>query len=145
MNVIEGGNQTVIEPDWQSVYSDVLDLEFARSSWAELVRALNDAGTLAAENARMMERCIDFRIQYEKAKRQVAEKGMVIPPKRGSKTAIARPSPYWIAMREAASDLDRIEGELGLAPRRRGSVTKVDRKQRARQAADAYLRPVARG
>lgn len=144
MNLIEGGSQVVQEPDWQAAYSDVLDLEYARASWVELVRALSEAGTLAPENARMMERCVDFRIQYEKAKRQVAENGMVIPPKRGSKTAIARPSPYWTAMREAASDLDRIEGELGLPPRRRGSVTKVDRKARARQAADAYLRPVAR-
>lgn len=145
MQLIDGGQQIVTEPDWPSVYSDDLDIAFARSEWQVLVEALTMAGTLAKENARMMERCIDMRIVYEKAKRQVAEKGMVLPPKRGSKTAIARPSPYWHAMREAASDLDRIEGELGLPPRRRGSVTKVDRKQRARQAADAYLRPVAQG
>lgn len=143
MHIIEGDSRIVDEPDWSQVYSDVLDIASAQSSWRELVSALTAAGTLAPENARMMERCVDFRIQYEKAKQQVAEKGMVIPPKRGSKTAIARPSPYWVAMREAASDLDRIEGELGLQPRRRGSVTKVDRKARARQAADAYLKPVS--
>lgn len=144
MHTIDGGQQIAQEPDWTQVYSDVLDIESAASSWRELVRALTEAGTLAPENAKMMERCVDFRIQYEKAKRQVAEKGLVVPPKRGSKTAIARPSPYWAAMREAASDLDRIEGELGLQPRRRGAVTKVDRKMRARQAADVYLKPVAR-
>lgn len=143
MNVIDGGAQVVAEPDWSQVYTDSLDLAFARDEWRGLVQALTAAGTLAPENARMMERCIDFRIAYERAKRVVAEKGLVVPPRRGNKTAIARPSPYWHAMREAASDLDRIEGELGLPPRRRGSVTKVDRKQRARTAADAYLRPIA--
>jgi phage terminase small subunit len=142
MKVIDGGQQIVEEPDWEQTYSDTLDVGFARTEWRLLVAALTEAGTLAPENARQMQRCVDFRIAYEKALRQVAEKGIVIPPKRGSKTAIARPSPYWHAMREAAADLDRIEGELGLPPRRRGSVTKVDRKQRARQAADAYLRPV---
>ena len=144
MHAIDGGQQIVTEPDWQAVYSDDLDIAFAHDEWRILVDALTEAGTLAKENARMMERCIDFRIAYEKAKRVVAEKGMVIPPKRGSKAAIARPSPHWHAMREAANDLDRIEGELGLPPRRRGSVTKVDRRQRAKQAADAYLRPIAR-
>lgn len=143
MEAIEGGGKTVIEPDWMQVYSDSLDIAAARSHWKSLERALLDAGTLAPENAAMMERCVHFRIAYEKAHREVADKGVVIPPKRGSKTAIARPSPHWHAMREAAADLDRIEGELGLPPRRRGSVTKVDRKQRARMAADAYLRPVA--
>lgn len=143
MDVIEGGNQVVSEPEWSQNYSDPLDVEFAKDEWRLLVSALTAAGTLAPENARMMERCVDFRIAYERAKRQVAERGAVVPPKRGSKTSIARPSPYWHVMREAASDLDRIEGELGLPPRRRGSVTKVDRKQRAKQAADAYLRPIA--
>lgn len=145
MQAIEGGNQIAPEPDWAMTYSDPIDLVMAREHWQQIERALREAGTLAPENAAMMARCVNFRIQYEKAHREVADKGMVIPPKRGSKTAIARPSPWWTAMREAASDLDRIEGELGLPPRRRGSVTKIDRKARARMAADEYLKPVKNG
>lgn len=142
MNVIEGGQQIVSEPDWLRTYSDVLDLDLARREWADLVAAMTGAKTLAKENAAQMERCVDFRIAYQKAKREVAERGLVIPPKRGSKTAIARPSPYWSAMREAANDLDRIEAELGLPPRRRGSATAVDPKKSKPRAADAYLRAV---
>ena len=139
MEIVEGG-QGLREPEWSDAYTDPLDVAAARAHWAEIVRELRDAGTLAAVNGAAIMRAVDFRIVYEHARREVAERGLVIKPKRGSKTAIARPSPYWGAMREAASDLDRIEAELGLSPRRRGAVTKVDRKSRARAAADEFLR-----
>jgi hypothetical protein len=41
-------------------------------------------------------------------------------------------------MREAGSDADRIEAELGISPRRRGSASKIERKQAKARAADAY-------
>lgn len=139
MEIIEGG-PGLAEPDWSQTYDDALDVVAARAHWSEIVRELREAGTLAAVNGSAVMRAVDFRIAYEKARREVAARGMVIPAKRGSKTSIARPSPYWSAMREAASDLDRMEAELGLSPRRRGAVTKVDRKSRARAAADEFLR-----
>lgn len=140
MNVIDGGNGSIEEPDWSQIYSDVLELDAARKHWAEIIRELRASDTLAPVNGQAIERVVNFRLIYARALQHVAEHGFVIPPKRGSKTAIARSSPYWVIMREAASDLDRMEAELGLSPRRRGAVTKVDRKARARVAADDYLK-----
>ncbi len=139
MNVIHGGDG-VQEPDWSQTYSDPLDTAKAQEEWRILVIALRDAGTLAPENAGQMERCVDFRIMYAKAKQAVADKGMVLMPKKSSPRSIARINPHWDAMKDAASALDRIEGELGLPPRRRGAVTKVDRKARAKVAADEFRR-----
>lgn len=145
VQMIDGDSQIVEEPDWTATYSDPLDVSAAQAHWRELVRALTEAQTLAPENAAMMARCVNFRIVFEAARNVVAEKGIVIQPRRTGRASYARLSPYWTAMREAAADLDRIEGELGLPPRRRGAVTKIDRKARKRAAADEYLRTVARG
>ena len=143
MNVIEGGGQIVAEPEWAMIYSTEDAVAAARGHWRSIVRELQAAGTLAEVNGSQIGRAVDLRIVYERARNHVAEHGAVIPPKRGNARAISRVSPHWQAMREAASDLDRIEAELGLSPRRRGSATKVDKKGRARAAADEFLRPVS--
>ncbi len=144
MNVIEGGGQTVIEPDWSLTYSSEDDQAAARAHWRSVVAELTAAGTLAEVNGAQIGRAVDMRIVYDLARREVAEHGPVIKPKRGNPKSIARLSPHWQAMREAAADLDRIEAELGLSPRRRAQAGKVDRKARAKAAADEFLRPVAR-
>lgn len=143
MNIIEGGNRVVMEPDWALIYSDPDEQGAAADAWRMIERELNEQGTLALVNSAAMERWVSFRLIFDKAAKQVAEKGAVIPPKRGSKTAIARPSPYFKVMQDTAAILDRAEAELGLSPRRRGGATKIDRKQRHKQAADAYLRKTA--
>ena len=143
MHAIEGGGQIVVEPDWALTYTSDDDQAAARAHWRSIVAELKQAGTLAEVNGAQIGRAVDMRIVYDLARREVAERGPVSKPKRGNPRAIARLSPYWQAMREAASDLDRIEAELGLSPRRRGAAGKVDRKARAKQAADEFLRPVS--
>jgi phage terminase small subunit len=81
---------------------------------------------------------------YDRCSREVAENGAVLKPKRGNPKAIARLSPHFQAMREAASDAAALEAELGLSPRRRSAAAKVVKKARAARASDAYLRPVAK-
>jgi hypothetical protein len=81
---------------------------------------------------------------FDRMYREVAENGVVTKPRRGNSKAIARISPYFTALREAGSDADRIEAELGISPRRRGSVTKVERKQRKERASDGYLSKTGR-
>lgn len=144
LRAIDGGGQVAVEPDWSLTYSAADDRVAAAEHWRSIVREMREVGTLAEANGAQIERAVDLRIVYERARRHVAEHGAVNPPRRGNAKAIARVSPYWQVMREAASDLDRTEAELGLSPRRRGAATKVDRKARAKAAADEFLRPVAK-
>lgn len=142
MRVIEGKEALVQEPDWSGTYSIEEDILAAKEQWRILENAMLDAGTLAPENAAMMERYVNFKLIYDRANKVIAEKGIVINPRRGSRGGIARQNPSWYTMREAASDLDRMEAELGISPRRRGGLVKVTRSTRKREAADAYLAAV---
>lgn len=139
MNVIEGTGVIVVEPDWESLFSDVLEIAAAREHWRIITTELKDRQLLAAANGHSIQRLVCAYLMFDRMYREVAEAGVVSKPRRGNSKAIARVSPYFTAMREAGSDADRIEAELGISPRRRGSVTKVERKQRRERASDSYL------
>ena len=143
MIVIDGGGGE-LGPDWSQVFSDVLDHDAARAHWLQIVAELKAVETFAEVNRHQVERLVMFRVVHDRAARQVAEMGAVLPPKRGSKTAIARVSPHFDVMRSAASDCDRIEAELGLSPRRRGAAAKVDRKRKG-PIGGGFLRSVSGG
>jgi hypothetical protein len=137
---IPGSGEIAVEPDWTTIYEDDLDLAAAREHWRIIRQELSEAGTLAAANGHMIQRLVHARVLYGRCIREVAGPGgIVAKPKRGNSRAIARLTPHWSALREIGADADRIEAELGLSPRRRGNVTKVQKKQRAATAADAYL------
>ncbi len=142
MIVIEGGGE--FEPDWSQVFSDVLDQDAARSHWRQIIAELKAVDTFADVNRHQVERLVMLRVVHDRASREVAEKGAVLPPKRGSRTAIARVNPHFDVMRSAASDCDRIEAELGLSPRGRGGATKVDRKRKG-PVGGGFLRSVPGG
>ena len=139
MDVIEGTGSIVPEPDWQSLFDDDLEIAAAREHWRIITTELKDRGLLAPVNSHSIQRLVCAYLMFDRMYRQVAEVGVVMKPRRGNSKAIARISPYFTAMREAGSDADRIEAELGISPRRRGSVTKVERKQRRERASDGYL------
>src|SRR5690606_10495554 len=139
MNVIEGTGSIVPEPDWQSLFNDELEIAAAAEHWRIITTELKDRQLLAAANGHSIQRLVCAYLMFDRMYRQVAEAGVVMKPKRGNPKAIARISPYFTAMREAGSDADRIEAELGISPRRRSSVTKVERKQRRERASDGYL------
>jgi phage terminase small subunit len=137
---INGTGEIAAEPDWATIYEDDLDLAAARENWRIVRQELAAAGTLSAANGHMMQRLVHARVLYGKCIREVASPGgIVTKPRRGNARAIARLTPHWAALREIGADADRIEAELGLSPRRRGNVTKVQKTQRATTAADAYL------
>lgn len=144
MNVIEGSGSIVVEPDWQSLLDDELEIAAAREHWRVITNELRDSQTLAPANRHSIQRLICAYLMFDRMYREVAEAGVVMKPKRGNPKAIARISPYFTAMREAGSDAERLEAELGISPRRRGSVTKVERRQRRERAADAYRSPAGR-
>src|SRR6185312_12714669 len=138
MNVIEGTGSIVVEPDWEALFSDVLEIASAKEHWRIITTELKDRQLLAAANGHSIQRLVCAYLMFDRMYREVAESGVVTKPRRGNNKAIARVSPYFSAMREAGSDADRIEAELGISPRRRGSASKIERKQAKARAADAY-------
>ena len=139
MNVIEGSGGIVVEPDWNLLFTDELEIAAAREHWRVVTTELRERQLLAPVNGHAIQRLVGAYVLHDRSYRIVAEQGTVTKPRRGNAKAIQRLSPHFTAMREAASDAAMLEGELGLSPRRRGAVTKVERKQRRERAADAYL------
>lgn len=139
MNVIEGTGSLVVEPDWQSLFSDVLEIAAAKEHWRVITTELKDRHLLAPANAHSVQRLVCAYLMFDRMYREVAENGVVTKPRRGNTKAIARISPYFSAMREAGSDAAALEAELGISPRRRGSAAKTERKQRKERASDGYL------
>jgi P27 family predicted phage terminase small subunit len=140
MNVIEGTGQIVPEPDWDSLFSDVLEVEAAKEHWRIVTTELKDRGLMASGNAHALQRLVVAYVLYDRSLREVAEHGAVTKPKRGNTRAIARTSPHFSAMRELASDAAVLEAEFGLSPRRRSTATKAEKKATVKRASDAYLK-----
>ncbi len=127
------------EPDWSAVYSDEVEQAGASQHWHGILSELRRLQALTAENASQIERLVHHRIVHAEAVRMVAENGAVTKPSARNAKSIARVSPWWTVMREAASDCDRIEAELGLSPRRRGGVATVAPVKATRKARDEFL------
>lgn len=141
MSVIsfDGTGEIVPEPDWESLFSDVLEIAAAREHWRVITTELRDRQLMAPGNGHALQRLIVAYVIYDRALREVAEHGAVSKPKRGNSRAIARTSPHFTVMREAASDAAVLEQEFGLSPRRRAAATKVPNGKKAPRAADSYL------
>lgn len=141
MNVIEGGGAP--EPDWTSLFDDVLDISAAGEHWRRITSELKTRELLAEVNAHAVQRLVLSYVIYDRAAREVASAGAVAKPKRGNPKSIARVSPHFTVMREAANDAAVMEAELGLAPRRRAAATKADNGKKKPRAADRFLRSVS--
>jgi len=144
MEAVDGTGSIVQEPEWGTLFSDIVEVNAAREYWRVITTEMRERNTLAASNGHSIQRLVCAYLIYDAAARVVAEKGAVTKPRPGNPKAIARLSPYFTAMREAASDAAALEAELGLTPRRRNAAAKVERTARKARAADAYLRPVAK-
>lgn len=140
MNVIEGTGSIIVEPDWESLFSDVLEIAAAREHWRVITAELKDRQLLAPANAHSVQRLVCAYLMFDRMYREVAEHGVVSKPKRGNPKAIARVSPFFTAMREAGTDAASLEAELGISPRRRTQASRAERKHRKERASDAYLR-----
>ncbi len=135
---IDGSGALVVEPIWSHLFTDVLEQAAAKEHWRIVTTELKERQLLAAANGHSLQRLVCAYIMFDRMYREVAENGAVTKPRRGNSKAIPRISPYFTAMREAGADAATLEAELGISPRRRGGVTKVDRKQSKARAADAY-------
>ena len=139
MNVIQGTGSIIVEPDWQSLFSDVLEIAAAREHWRIITTELKDRQLLAAANGHSVQRLVCAYLMFDRMYRHVAEHGPVEKPNRKNTRGMKRISPYFTAMREAGTDAERLEAELGISPRRRGSVTKAETKKRRERASDGYI------
>lgn len=137
---VEDTGSIVPEPDWESLFSDVLEVAAAAEHWRRVTTELKDRMLMAPGNAHALQRLVVSYILYDRSLREVAEHGAVSKPKRGNPKAIARTSPHFAAMREMASDAAVLEAEFGLSPRRRSSATKAERKTKVVRASDEFTR-----
>ncbi|MBB4272778.1 P27 family phage terminase small subunit [Rhizobium mongolense] len=126
------------EPDWASSYPDATDSEEASRQWQAVMSDLSAAGTIADANGHTVVRLVEFRVQYRKAARHVAEHGALLSSKRAK---IGQWNPNWSAMQQADARIVVLEAKLGLDPVSRGKTTKVARGKKKSRAADAYLKP----
>lgn len=141
LQAISGGDGLPAEPDWSSLYADELDIAEAHEQWGIVTRELQDTGTLAVANGHSIKRLVEFRVQYERSSKHVAEHGPVL---KGKRAKVGQWNPHWSVMRQADEAIRVLEAELGIAPARRGKVTKVQRGKKAFRAADNYLKPVSK-
>ena len=142
MNFVDESGTPIAEPDWTSTFNDDLDIAAAKDHWRIVLTELMERALLTEANAHSVQRLVIAYLLYDRAAREVAEHGAVVKPRRGNSKAIPRVSPFFTAMREASADATMLEAELGLSPRRRGHVTKAERKTHRARAADTYLRRV---
>lgn len=138
VTVLDGGDGLPPEPDWSAIFDDDLDQTTAHEHWDIVTRELKSAATLTVANGHSIKRLVEFRVQYERASRHVAEKGAILAPT-NKKTKVGQWNPYWSVMRQADDAIRVIEAELGIAPVRRGKAVKVAKKQRQGRAADEFL------
>ena len=143
MKPVTDTGSIVDEPDWSLLLSDDLEKQTAGEHWRKITTEMRERDTLAPPNAHSIQRLVLSYVIYDRCSREVAENGAVSKPKRGNPKAIARLSPHYQAMREAGTDAERLEAELGLSPRRRSSVSKVQKRDRRQSASANYLKPIA--
>lgn len=144
LEAFPGGSADIEEPDWTALIpnkgkgkagNNQVWREFAHREWLRTVAALRTAGTLATENRHQIQRLVIAYIRYDRASAELFRLGLVTEAPR---TGTAMMNVYQTEMRHADADATTAEMELGIPPRRRGSVTKAERKQRQGRAADAY-------
>lgn len=128
------------EPDWTLLFSDELDISAARQQWRILIVELRASEKLATANHAHIKRLVFHQVMWERAARQVAEDGPVIPKKgrRGPKA-----NPWWATLKDANTMVSGAEAELTITPRRRNNGGKIQR-QKPSLIGGGYLKQVAK-
>lgn len=144
MNVIDGTGEIVLEPDWCRFLKLEVEKAAAKEHWRAVTAEMRARNILSPGNAHAITRLVLTYLVHDRAAVDAGRVGAVLKPKRGNPKAIARVSPHYTVMKEAAAAAAGMEAELGLSPRRRTSAGKVERKAVRQTGADRFLKPVAR-
>jgi len=74
MNVIEGTGIIVPEPDWESLFSDALEIAAAREHWRIITTEMRDRQLLAAANGHSIQRLVCAYLMFDRMYRQVTRR-----------------------------------------------------------------------
>lgn len=138
---IEGSEGAPLEPDWSAVYSDEFDIVSAHEEWGVVIREMSGALLLSVANGHAIRRLVEFRVQYERSSKHVAEHGPVL---KGKRAKVGQWNPHWSVMNQAAEKIVALERSLGISPDGRTKAGKVSRVKKTARAADSYLKPVSK-
>lgn len=136
----EGGEGAPPEPDWSQFYADEFDIVEAHDQWMAIINEMREANTLTVANGHQVKRLVEFRVQYERSAKHVAEHGPVL---RGKRAKVGQWNPHWSVMCQAQEKILAIEAKLGIDPVSRGKLSKVNRGKKANRPAAAYLKSIS--
>lgn len=138
--VLPGTGADIEEPDWDALIplkKNAPQRAIARREWMRVTAAMRAVETLAPENRHQLQRLVLAYVRYDIAAAKVFSAAAII---KSSRTKVPMMNLWQVELRQADDDATKAEQELGIPPRRRGSVTKTKRKEKARLAADRYLK-----
>lgn len=131
----------ILEPDWARLLPDAAEQVAASEHWRRIAGEMDQLAILSPANGHSLQRLVLAYLVFDRCSLNVAAGGLVIEPKADNPKAIARLSIHYQAMREAEKTAERLEGQLGLTPGKRGKVGKVNKPKERSAGADAYLGP----
>ena len=146
LETVQGGGLDIEEPDWALLIpnqgrsradSNRPWREYAHREWLRITSALRDAGTLAPENKHMIQRLIISYVRYDRASTMVFRGGLVA---KAPQSGVAKLQIEHSELRQADADATTAEMELGITPRRRGSVAKAKRTEKVQRNSDRWLK-----
>ena len=129
----------VVQPSWKLLLTDPAEQKIAAAHWKRIVDEMTRREILSASNGHALQRLVLAYLVYDRCSKAVAAEGLIDEPNPENPKAIARLSIHYKAMREAENTTERLEGQLGLSPGRRGKVAKVAKERTRTAGADAFL------
>lgn len=147
ITVLPGTEQIIPEPDWSAIYEDETDIASATEYWHVLVTELRARSLLSPVNKHSIMRLVSVWIMFDNAHWQIIRRGGTIsrPKSRDRKRSsnnnpIPRVIPEFSVMKDASTLATQLEGELGLAPRRREGAAHAFKQSRKERMSNAYLK-----
>lgn len=145
LTTFPGGGADIEEPEWSFLIPNKGRgkagdnqnwRDYAHREWVRTTAALRDAELLSSENRHQVQRLVIAYVRYDRAAAMVFAQGAVTEAVR---TRVPQLNLWQVEMRAADTDATTAEMELGIPPRRRGSVTKSRRLAKKVAPSDAYL------
>jgi P27 family predicted phage terminase small subunit len=131
----------ILEPEWARLLPDRAEQEAASEHWRRVAGEMDGLQILSPSNGHALQRLVMAYLVYDRCSLAVAADGLVTGKNPDNPKSIERLSIHYKAMREAENTAERLEGQLGLTPGKRGKVGKVSKQRERHAGADAYLGP----
>jgi P27 family predicted phage terminase small subunit len=133
----------LLEPDWKRLWPELAEQVAASEHWRRIADEMHEREILSPSNGHALQRLVMAYLVYDQCSKAVGADGLVTAKSPDNPKSIERLSIHYKAMREAENTAERLEGQLGLTPGRRGRVGKVTKKRERKAGADAFLGPRA--